>query len=226
MKQMLAQFPDVNFFLHASTFIDSKGDRLGIWQCPLPSFPNVIKPQFMIERLLVQNFISIPAPMVKREVALQVGGLDETAWYTADWDFWLKIAAQNEALYYPKPLTGFRIHRHSQTIVRSAQHEEFQEQLRRVAEKHFALWVASERKKKGLSKLINFSIIVNSALADTLHGKKPDLPGLSRSFLTLGPLGWHRFFRDSRIWERTTARLKALLKTPKSFPKKSSGDSR
>ena len=47
----------------------------------------------VVERLLVQNFISMPAPLFSREAAIRVGGLDEDLWYTADWDFWLKLAA-------------------------------------------------------------------------------------------------------------------------------------
>ena len=91
MKQLIDQFPEVDFFLHSSKFIDVKGNYLGPWKCPLPVFPKIINSKLMTERLLIQNFISITAPIIKREVAQKVGGLDETLWYTADWDLWLKI---------------------------------------------------------------------------------------------------------------------------------------
>jgi glycosyltransferase involved in cell wall biosynthesis len=209
MRQVINQFPGVDFFLHASNFINVDGDNLGLWQCPLPSFPEVIKSEIMLERLLIQNFISIPAPIFRLNTALRVGGLDETAWYTADWDFWLKIAACSDTLYYPKPLSAFRIHPNSQTIVRSSYLIDFRGQLERVATKHLALWEAPEYKKKEVRKIADFSIQMNSALAGALHGTKPSLVKLLTAFLSLGPSGWHRYFRDSRILERMSARLKA-----------------
>ncbi len=211
MKDLSRQFPDVTLFLHPSYFIDVHGNNVGIWKCPLPSYPKIINSNLMLERLLVQNFISILGPVFKREAALKVGGLDESLWYTADWDFWLKIASCGDALYFPKPLAGFRIHSSSQTIVRSSHTQDFQEQLERVANKHLPHWNAPDPIKKEVGKTIFFSNRVNSTLAGTLHGEKYDFWGLLSSFLLLGPLGWHRYLRDSRIWERTVARLRARL---------------
>ena len=78
----------------------------------------------MVERLLVQNFIAIPAPLFRRDQALSVGGLDARLWYAADWDFWLKLAAMGPTVYSPRPLAGFRIHSQSQTITRAGQMDE------------------------------------------------------------------------------------------------------
>jgi hypothetical protein len=52
------------------------------------------------------------------------------------------------------------------------------------------------------------SIAVNSALAAASRGEpvKP-LPVLLR-LLALGPWGWHRYLRDSRIVQRVRSRLK------------------
>src|ERR1043165_4802562 len=133
MKALTEQFPQATLFLHPSYFIDNKGNRLGLWRCPLPAAPSIIKADLMMERLLVQNFISILGAVFKREAALQVGGMDESLWYTADWDFWLKIAAQGETLYWPKPLSEYRIHLGSQTSMRSSHTEDFQNQLECVA---------------------------------------------------------------------------------------------
>ncbi len=211
MKGLSGQFPDATLFLHPSYFIDVHGNNVGTWKCPLPFYPKIINSNLMLERLLVQNFISILGPVFKREAALKVGGLDESLWYTADWDFWLKIASCGDALYYPKPLSGFRIHPGSQTIVGSSHTQNFQEQLESVANKHLSHWEAPDPIKKEVGKIIFFSNRVNSTLASTLHGEKYDFWGLLSSFLLLGPLGWHRYLRDSRIWERTVARLRARL---------------
>jgi len=213
LKKIIKQFPEVDFFLHSCKFIDTNNNPLGLWQCPLPSLPQIIKSELIMEKLLIQNFISIPAPIFKREIALKVGGLDEIFWYTADWDFWLKIAACSDTLYYPKPLAGFRIHPDSQTMVRSSYLQDFRKQMESVVEKHLAVWNGHESLKKSIFKNALFSIEANVSMASILHGQKPHLFRLMVTFLSLGPSGWFRYFRDSRIRERVSARLKVRLKT-------------
>jgi hypothetical protein len=213
MKRLIDQFPEIAFFVHSSNFIDIKGNYLGPWKCPLPTSPKIINSTLMTERLLIQNFISITAPIIKREIAQKVGGLDETLWYTADWDLWLKIANCGDSMYCPKPLSGFRVHLNSQTIVRSSYLQDFRKQLESVANKHFMLWDAPESLKKKNYKIAVFSVNVNTALAGTLHRENPGLFRLLINFLPLGPIGWYRYFINSRIWERVLARLKARLTT-------------
>jgi hypothetical protein len=211
LKPLTEQFPDAVLLLHSSNFLDNKGNNLGIWNCPLPSFPQIITAELMIERLLVQNFISILAPVFKRKTALKVDGLDESLWYTADWDFWLKIVSCGHSIYYPKPLSGFRVHPNSQTVVRSSG-ADFREQLESVAAKHFAHWQASDEHKQRIRKVADFSIEVNIALAGAAHGQKTNVPSLLIDFLQLGLSGGYRYLRDSRIWERAAARVKAQIK--------------
>jgi glycosyltransferase involved in cell wall biosynthesis len=213
MKGYIEQFPEVGFFLHSSKFVDVEGNYLGLWRCPLPTFPKIIKPNLMIERLLIQNFISIPAPIFKREVALKVGGLNETLWYTADWDLWLKLASCSDMLYCPKPLSGFRIHPSSQTVVRSSYLQDFRKQLESVSKKYLAIWDAPEPLKTRIGKISKFSIEVNTTLASVINGQKVDFFKILVSFLPLGISGCYQYFRDSRLWERVTARLKIRLTT-------------
>ena len=211
MRHLTEQFPQAVLFIHPSTFLDVNGNHVGLWSCPLPSSPTFIKPELMIERLLIQNFISILGPVFRRDTAIHVGGLDETLWYTADWDFWLKISACGDTVYYPKPLSGFRIHSSSQTMVRSSYLEDFHSQLERVEQKHLSLCDTTEDKKNHVRKAAEFSIILNSALAGASHGVKPKLLRIFITFFLLGPSGWHRYFRDSRIYERVSTRLRARL---------------
>ena len=213
MKELIKQFPAINIFLHSSSFIDSEDNNLGLWRCPLPAFPKIVKAYTLTEKLLIQNFISIPAPIFKREIAQKVGGLDESLWYTADWDLWLKISLFNDAIYSPNPLSGFRVHPNSQTIARSSYLQDFRKQLESVFDKYFILWEAPEKIKKEIYKIAIFSIDVNVALAGTLHGRGIDLLGLFIDFLLLGPRGGYRYIKNSRIWERVFARLKAQLIT-------------
>jgi glycosyltransferase involved in cell wall biosynthesis len=211
MKRLIHQFPAVDFFLHSSCFIDEKGNPLGLWNCPLPRYPEVIEPGSMTGKLLIQNFISIPAPIFKRETALRLGGLDEFLWYTADWDLWLKMSLHARALYYPEPLSGFRVHPNSQTMARSSYLHDFRKQLVDVFNKNFELWDASDSLKRKTYKSAIFSIEVNTSLAGILHQKDTNIFGLLIKFILLGPTQWHSYLVNSRILERVGARLKTQL---------------
>jgi glycosyltransferase involved in cell wall biosynthesis len=211
MKQLTERFPEAVLLLHPSHFLDNKGNNLGTWNCPLPAVPEIIKPDLMIERLLVQNFISILGPVFKRKAALEVGSLDESLWYTADWDFWLKMAACGDSVYYPKPLSGFRVHPSSQTVMRSSGSQEFRKQLETVATRHFADWQAAHPLKQRLRKVVNFSMEANIALAGAAHGQNTNILALLIAFVRLGPSGTYRYLRDSRLWERVWARIKAQI---------------
>jgi len=48
----------------------------------------------VLQRLIVQNFLAVPAPLFRRELALQAGGMDESLWYAADWDLWLNLSPE------------------------------------------------------------------------------------------------------------------------------------
>ncbi|MGL5871042.1 MAG: glycosyltransferase [Xenococcaceae cyanobacterium] len=212
IKSLIQKYPEVNLFLNPSMFIDDRGKHLGLWQCPLPSLPTIINDNVTIERLLVQNFIAIPAPVFKRELALKIGGLDEQLWYTADWDFWLKIAASGNIIYYSKPLSAFRIHGNSQTILRSSSLTDFRQQLELVVRKYWSSWQAPRSIKNSILKIALFSIEINTALAAKIHGKKIKFLPLIKQFLLLGMTGWFKYFYYSRIWERVSARLKTRLR--------------
>ena len=212
MKRVIEEYPEVNLFLHSSLFINSQENPLGLWQCPLPKYPQVVNSSLAIERLLIQNFIAIAAPIFKRDLALQVDGLDETLWYTADWDFWLKIAASGQTLYYPQPLTAFRVHPNSQTVMRSSSQTEFKQQMQSVIEKHLLGWEVDKSKKETTNQVALFSTEVNTTLAAMIHKQQTNMAKLLYSFINLGPVGWHKYMRDSRISERVSARLKAKLK--------------
>lgn len=211
MKKLIDKYPDVNFFLHPSLFIDHVGNVLGKWNCPLPACPILIPPNMMIERLLIQNFISIPAPIFKREVAINLQGLDERLWYTADWDFWLKISTNGSTLYCPKPLSAFRVHSNSQTVMRSSYLMELQEQMEIVVERHWEQWQAPPYIRNKIKRIARFSIQVNTVLAGIFHGHKLNVLKLLSTFLGLGFRGCYQYLQCSRIWERVSARLRIKL---------------
>jgi GT2 family glycosyltransferase len=196
---------DVGLVVHPSWFIDLRGTRLGRWRCPLP--PGKVDPSLVLERLIVQNFLAVPAPIFRRELALRIGGMDESLWYTADWDFWLKLSRASTVLHHPEPLAAFRIHADSQTAQRSSRDGELRLQLETVLRRHLGAAAGADRR---LASVAAFSVELNLALAGSLHRRPAPWRSLGARFLALGPAGWKRYLRDSRIAERVGARLRLL----------------
>ena len=213
LRTLVTMAPHVTMFLHSSWFIDPAGRRVGTWRCPLPGDAE-LGPDLVIERLLVQNFISMPAPLFSRQAALRAGGLDEGLWYTADWDFWLKMAAAGSTFYHPRPLSAFRIHPQAQTMQGSSHVLEFRRQQEIVLDRHFGAGGPARAGNSLGQRVARFSIDLNTGLAAFVHGRESNPSGLFSRFLRLGPAGWHRYLRDSRIVERTLPRYRIGLARP------------
>ena len=113
LRKWLSTQSDGVMHLHPSYIIDESERRLGLWRCPLPAGEAPVQAHILIERLLVQNFIGIPAPTIRRDAYLSIGGLDNTLWYTADWDLYLKLSAIGGVYYHSSPLVCFRVHKES-----------------------------------------------------------------------------------------------------------------
>jgi len=207
LRRLVDDEPGVALFLHPARYIDHGGQQVGLWRCPLQA--GKLRPDVVVERLLVQNFIAVPAPLFARAAALRAGGLDEGLWYTADWDFWLRLAAAGPAVYYPRPLAAFRIHALSQTARGVSRADEMRRQIEQVLDKHLGPWEARCPGRAEVGRVARISAAVNHALACSAHGRRPDWLALARRFFALGPAGWWRFLRDSRIVERVPARLRA-----------------
>lgn len=207
LRPLLAATPSVSMALHPSWYVDGQGRRLGLWRCPLSHAQQPLNSAMVIEHLLVQNFISMPAPIFKRERAIAVGGMDESLWYTADWDLWLKLASIGEVLYVSNPLSCFRVHPCSQTA-KSTGKTDFRGQLETVLQRHLSPWEARHPDRQIIGKVARFSVELNVAMASHYQGSDSlPLGKLFIHWLLLGPRGWYMFVRDSRIVERIMARL-------------------
>lgn len=209
IKELIRRYPETELVLCPAIFVNENEKIVGRWHCPLPKTVGPVNSELLRRRLIVQNFIAIPSPVFKRKTALACGGLDESLWYTADWDFWLKLADCN-TVYYPRPLAAFRIHSHSQTVKRSFDVSGFQQQLETVLYRYVERFPVQSRSLK-LKNMACFSIQLNAALAARIHGGKIKVGILLASFLKLGPIGWWQYLRDSRITERIMARLRARI---------------
>lgn len=202
LRPLLHNAGNDTLLLHASRFVNAHGRFLGQWRCPLSAGLN--PPQRVVERLLVQNFIAMPAPIFSRHAALAVGGLDEELWYTADWDFWLKLATRGPTRYLPRPLTAFRVHADSQTMRGTSRAADMRRQLRVVLARH----LGPNHENGAIASAARLSIAVNHALAAAAAGGRANWWGLAQSCLTLSADAWHRYLRDSRIAERVLARVR------------------
>lgn len=206
LRRLADEHRGAGMLFHPVYYLDHEGRRLGTWRSPLRS--GEYPPGALVERLLVQNFIAIPSPLIRRQIAESVGGLAESLWYTADWDFWLKVAEAAPIVYHETPLAGFRIHADSQTMRRTSCRDEFRHQLLAVYVPHARLWEVAHGYSRSLTRIAEFSIEVNTALVGLAHGDRPRMGKLLWHFTRLGPCGWLRYFRDSRILERVSARVR------------------
>ena len=162
----------------------------------------------MAEHLLVQNFIASPTPVFRRDAWSASGGLDESLWYTADWDIWLKLCAAGAVHYHPEITSGFRIHGGSLTMTGSGNGAELEQQMRTVLERYLP---RLKSRSQDLERAARASIAVNLALA-AAAGDPRGLWGALGSVLRLRPAAMRRFLRDTRLLERVAPRVLARIR--------------
>lgn len=200
--------PETVLWLHPVWYVDARGTRVGQLTCPLPA-GSALTSEVVLEHLLVQNFISLPAPLFRRDAFLAAGGMDAQLWYLADWDLWLRLAARGTTVYLPRSLAAFRIHAESQTMRRGGDLEDVRDQHRRVFERHFLLWTSrDEHLRAEVRGAHETSTDLTIWLMGRALGRSVSLGSVLDSARRSGPPGWWRVWRDSRIGERLTARLK------------------
>jgi GT2 family glycosyltransferase len=192
--------------LHNAMYVGPEGQALGPWTCPFSE--GMIPSSEFIERLLVQNFIAMPSPIFRRSAVVGSGGLDEALWFSADWDVWLRLGALGQVCFIGETLSAFRIHEASQTAARKVLPHEWEEQLTRVLVRHLRDRPATGELRRSVERVARASIAVNCALAAGSRGEPVKPWPVLYQLLALGPSGWHRYMRDSRIVQRVCSRLK------------------
>jgi hypothetical protein len=214
LARLRAELPRTRgaLLLHEARYVDPAGAPLGRWSCPLPAgdVPSVD----FVGRLLVQNFIAIPSPAFRRAAALEQGGLDERLWFSADWDMWLRLGAAGPVRFLPETLAAFRLHPESQTAARPVTTGEWAAQLTTVLERHLSTWQATDPLRSRVERAARASVAVNATLAAAARGATVPWGPLALQLLALGPAGWHRYLRDSRLAERVVARLRLRRRGP------------
>lgn len=208
VRRWIAQAPEAALHLAPSIYVDGRGERMGRWQCPL-SAEVPLDREILLQRLLVQNFVSVPAPVIRRSAWLDCGGMDDALWYTADWDIWLKLASARPVVYHNEFTTAFRIHASSLTVTGSRNADEFRAQMQTVLERHLTNVAAGNR--RAVERVARASIDVNVSLAAASAGSARALARAAGNLLSLGPVGIGRYLRDSRLDERVVSRLRARM---------------
>jgi len=208
VRGWIASAPEAVLHLAPSIYINRVGERMGPWQCPLPA-QTIVDRELLLERLLVQNFVSVPAPVIRRSSWLACGGMDEALWYTADWDIWLKLAAFGPVVYHDRFTTAFRIHGSSQTVAGSRNSGEFRAQMETVLERHIGELPLDRR--RAIERIARASIDVNVLLASASGGSIRALASAAGNVLSLGPAGMSQYLTNSRLRERTVSRLRAKM---------------
>ena len=126
--------------------------------------------------------------------------MDETLWYAADWDLWMRLGREGAIRHVAEPLAAFRVHPSSQTVVRNDLADR-RWQLEAVLDRYGAAVHPAAR------RAARFSVEVNVALLAAASKAAVPWTRVLRALLRLGPAGLARYLRDSRIVERVRARL-------------------
>ncbi len=212
LRGLLETSPEADIVLHPSNFIDSTGHRVGRWSCPLPKTTGMLSAEIVWERLLVQNFIASCAPVFRTDAAKRIGSVDEKLWYTADWDYWLRLTAAGRTLFHSEPLLSVRIHAESQTMRRAVGSDILREQYETILERHLAPWVLIHKSRRGVGARARLSAEINLALADWSRGRHSEWLALVLRMITLGPANGWLYLSHSRIIDRVFSRLRARQK--------------
>lgn len=204
-----AAHPEVPVLLSDAVFVDDGGRVVGRWRCPWRGRERTLSPSEWFLPLLVQNFLAIGAPLVRRDAMVEAGGLDPSLRYAADWKLWLSLSATCQARYLPGPLVEFRVHGEAQTLAIARDPGEFNRQLGHVLEHALARVPPGVRGLARWERLARFSVEVNCAASARSVGRAAPLRSLALQAMGLGPAGLFSYLRYSRLVERSVARLRA-----------------
>lgn len=207
VRDSISADPHAAMHIAPSRFINVHGRDIGQWSPPFET--GACPGQDFGRRLIVQNSIAIPSPIIRRDLWLAVQGLDPTLWYTADWDLYLKLATLGHIQVRRQATTAFRIHGTSLTMTGSRDAPALRKQFDLVLGRHGANFGLDGDLR--LRARVMTSVDINCVLAAAAAGKKRSLLLALRRFLCLGPANALRYIYESRIVDRVLPRLRARL---------------
>jgi glycosyltransferase involved in cell wall biosynthesis len=206
LQRMATDCPTASLWVHAADYVDAEDRIIGRAAPPFGPKAVQIDSETALARLIVQNTVPLPAAMFRCADALQGGGLDESLWYTADWDLWLRLAKLGPLCWRPETLAAFRIHASSLTITGSRDDADFRRQLAIPVDRHLAALPAAQA--RAMEPLARLSNDLNACLAGAFHGNGPSWWRTLARIVLLGPLRWRQFFAFTNIINRLRPRLR------------------
>ena len=193
--------------------MDERGKRVGCWRFPSSVRQYVSEPVRapLASSLYVQNWLSVPSVIFDTVLARHCGGLDESLWYTADWDMWLKLLSNAPAILVESTGASFRIHSQSQTALRSLDSRAFRMQLEVVQRRH--QWAISDQPRaRSYRRAGDLSTRTNAALAAAFHLRPSGYWSWAGSLALAGFRGVIIYFTNSSILDRILPRLRLLAR--------------
>ncbi|HVA47293.1 MAG TPA: glycosyltransferase [Pirellulales bacterium] len=209
LRRQLSAEPHAAFIVHPCWYSNSRGERIGYWRCPLPRTDRLLRFDEVASPLLVQCSIATCGAIFSCEAARSIGSPDPALPYHADWDYWLRLARLGRTLYHHTPRASFRIHAASQTISRAGESDRRLAEARAILRRHLPHLAARGQDVARLEEVAAVSAEVNHALNSLVAGQAVDILGPLWRAAALGPTGWTRRLRDSRLVERCLSRLQA-----------------
>lgn len=213
MRSFIKRHPSARLWAHDTWFIDARDRQLGRYAPPFARREAQLAGEDVLKHLLVQNTFAVPSVVFRRDDALAGGGLDETLWYTADWDLWLRLSRLGDVAYLPQALASFRLHRGSLTLTGSRDASDFRRQLEIPFERHIAALPAAAR--LAVQNRAAAAMQLNLCLAAGYHRQPTGWGRLATLLVKLGPVELGRLLRDTRIVARTLPRLRLLTRSEK-----------
>ena len=204
----------VSMICFQTPIIDERDLNVGMWRFPRAVRQYVGTPTRspLAASLYVQNWLAVPSVVFDTALARSAGGFDEDLWYTADWDMWLKLLRRAPAILSEGQVAAFRIHSHSQTVLRSGNPSVFRGQLETVQQRH--RWAPDTCPRPPLYRKAGvLSTATNSAMAAAFHFRRSGYISWLRALTSAGFRGARVYAANSAIVDRLIPRVKIQLKS-------------
>lgn len=211
LAALRAERPDATLLLSPSFFVSPHDASLGKWRLPFRVAPQAtVETSVVLERLLVQNFLSIAAPCFSLGLARAVGPLDDSLWFLADWQFWATLASRARIGVTGETLSGFRVHDASQTEIRTRDEDDLRRQYQAV-QQHVLGLLGREANAVAVRRATRAGVLnreISLALAAMHHGGRASWRRVFAALFQCYPTSWVRFWRDSCLRDRVAARVR------------------
>jgi hypothetical protein len=209
IHEVTRRHPECPVLFSAADYLSPDHRTVGRWTAPFSRRgEQVLEPMAWFCPLLVQNYLAIPAPVIRRDVLVP---LDEQRPYAADWKCWLSLARAHTAIYEPRATVGFRVHAESQTCSMTSDPEAYRLQLQSVLREceSFAPDTRDGRRWRAAAEL---GLVANAMMAAAYHRRPAPWRVFGSALWDAGFRGTARYVTASRLIERLGARINVLLR--------------